>query len=160
MASNGFQLIKNNRWCFYFERATQRKTDYHMYIAVEKNDKHRKDFFDLKRKYAQSKTKSDFNKNDTSLRIFETDPNKIDDSYYAAKQFRKQVYIIHYVKLVIAFFVLFIGFCCLLPYVGDVTFLAICIIFSILFLIYYLVCVLLLVWQKNQSGDTDQSGDG
>ncbi len=148
----GYMLTKHKRWSFYFEKAEPKQTQYYMYMAVQKNDRNRKEFFDLKNKYALSKSKSDFNKNDTSLRIFEADPAKTDASFYAARQWRKQVYVAHYVKMCIVLLLLLIGFSCLVPYVPE---LIVGIVLSVLIFIYHVVSLLILVVtakEKNHNG--------
>ncbi|MBE6811857.1 MAG: DUF2812 domain-containing protein [Ruminococcaceae bacterium] len=146
-AAAGYMLTKHKRWSFYFEKAEPKQTQYYMYMAVQKNDRNRKEFFDLKNKYALSKSKSDFNKNDTSLRIFEADPAKTDASFYAARQFRKQVYVAHYVKMCLVLLLLLIGFCCLVPYVPEVI---VGIVLSALIFIYHVVSLLILVRSQNE----------
>ena len=106
----------------------------------------------MKNKYALSKSKSDFNKNDTSLRIFEADPAKTDASFYAAREYRRKVYISHYVKMCIVLLLLLIGFSCLVPYVPE---LIVGIVLSVLILIYHVVSLLILVLtakEKNHNG--------
>ncbi len=153
-AAAGYMLMKHNRWNFYFEKADPKQTQYYMYMAVQKNDRNGKEFFDLKNKYALSKSKSDFNKNDTPLRIFEVDPAKVDASFYAARQFRKQVYVAHYVKMCLVLLLLLIGFCCLVPYAPE---LIVGIVLSALIFIYHVVSLLILVLTAKEENHNELS---
>lgn len=95
MSIDGWKLVDNKGWHFYFLKSREEERKYFIYSGFDSTQGITYDFYRAMDMYSKSKSKL-FKR---TYSIFEVDPNKIDDDFLIYRMLRNKFYRKHYIKM-------------------------------------------------------------